>query len=60
MKGSELVKLLRKNGCYLVEHGARHDGWFSPKTGKIFPVPRHKKEVPIGTALSILKDAGLK
>ena len=60
MKGSELVKLLKKNGCYLVEHGGRHDEWFSPITGKSFPVPRHNKEVPKGTVLSILKDAGVK
>ena len=51
MKGSELVRLLKKNGCSLVGHGGRHDEWFSPI---------HNKEVPKGTALSILKDAGLK
>lgn len=60
MKGSELIKLLKKNGCSLVGHGVRHDEWFSPITGKAFPVPRHNKEIPKGTALSILKDAGLK
>jgi conserved domain protein len=60
MKGSELIKLLKKNGCSLVGHGGRHDEWFSPITGKTFPVPRHNKEIPKGTALSILKDAGLK
>lgn len=60
MKGSELIKLLKKNGCSLVGHGGRHDEWFSPITGKTFPVPRHNKEVPKGTSVSILKDAGLK
>jgi len=25
MKVSELSKLLKKNGCYLVEHGKEHD-----------------------------------
>nr|DAN67530.1 MAG TPA: hypothetical protein [Caudoviricetes sp.]DAT50959.1 MAG TPA: hypothetical protein [Caudoviricetes sp.] len=55
-----MVRLLKKNGCSFVEHGGRHDEWFSPITGKTFPVPRHNKEVPKGTALSILKDAGIK
>ena len=61
MKISELAKLLRKNKCTLVEHGARHDKWYSPITGRNFRVPRHKnQEVPKGTLDSILKDAGLK
>ena len=61
MKYSELKKLLKKNGCYLKEHGKRHDMWYSPKTGKTFPVLRHDgKEAAKGTLDSILKDAGLK
>ncbi len=60
MKTQELLKLLKKNGVILEEHGARHDIYHSPITGKSFPVPRHKTEIPIGTLNSILKDAGLK
>lgn len=61
MKTSELTKMLKKHGCYIVEHGTEHDKWHSDKTGKDFRVPRHKsKEIPTGTADSILKDAGLK
>lgn len=61
MKVSELIKLLKKNKCYLIEHGKRHDMWHSPITEKEFPVPRHKtQDVPPGTLNSILKDAGLK
>ena len=61
MKVSELEKLLKKNSCYLVEHGKEHDKWHSDITGKDFRVPRHKsKEIPTGTLNSILKDAGLK
>jgi hypothetical protein len=36
MKYSELKKLLKKNGCYLVREGANHEQWFSPKNGKTF------------------------
>ena len=59
MKLSELLKLLRKNGVSFVQHGKRHDLYYIPITGKTFPVPRHAKEVAVGTVKSILKDAGL-
>lgn len=61
MKTSELTKKLKKAGCYLLEHGANHDVWCSPITGKEFIVPRHSsQEIKTGTANSIMKDAGLK
>lgn len=61
MKTSELIKLLKKNGCYPVAHGAEHDKWHSTITGKDFCLPRHRaKEIPTGTLNNILKDAGLK
>lgn len=59
MKTSELLKILKKNGCYLIRHGKRHDIWFSPATKKQFSVPRHKDEVKIGTLSTILEDAGI-
>ena len=61
MKTSELTKKLRKNGCILAGHGAEHDSWYSPITGKTVRVPRHAlKEIATGTVDRILKDAGLK
>lgn len=60
MKTQELVKLLKKNGCYISRNGTRHDIWYSEKTGEQFPVPRHKAEVAVGTLNNILKAAGLK
>ena len=32
VKTSELIKKLKKAGCYLVEHGKEHDKWHSPIT----------------------------
>ena len=59
MKTSELQKLLKKNGCYIVRHGSNHDIWCSPITCKEFPVPRHpSQDVKKGTFNSIKKDAG--
>jgi len=57
---SELEKMLRKIGCQIVRDGASHAIWYSPVTGKKFPVSRHKtQEVPTGTLKNIKRDAGL-
>ena len=60
MKGSELLKLFKNNGIIFVQHGKRHDLYYSPITGKTVPVPRHAKEIATGTCNQILKDVGLK
>jgi mRNA interferase HicA len=60
VKQSELLKLFSKNNIKLLQHGKRHDIYYSPITGKKFPVPRHAKEMAEGTLKSIKKDAGLK
>lgn len=52
MKRSELVKILKKHGC-------NHDKFYSPLTGKTFPVWRHAKDIPPGTARAIFKQAGI-
>jgi predicted RNA binding protein YcfA (HicA-like mRNA interferase family) len=60
MRYSELEKQLREIKCKIVRQGTNHTIWYSPITGKIFPVSRHKtEEVPTGTLKSIKKDAGL-
>ena len=61
MKISEMVKRLKKAGCYIVRAGTNHDIWYSPVTDKYFIVARHpSKELKSGTANSIMRDAGLK
>lgn len=61
MKTSELIRLLKKHGCYKVPGGTRHDVYYSPITGKTILIGRHKsQEVALGTANAILKDAGIK
>ncbi|MCD7844379.1 MAG: type II toxin-antitoxin system HicA family toxin [Oscillospiraceae bacterium] len=61
MKYSELEKMLREINCEIVREGKRHTIWYSPLTGKKFPVGRHKQEeVAEGTLKSIKRDAGLK
>jgi len=61
MKASELTRLAKEHDCYIKRHGADHDIWISPKTGKTASIPRHQsKEVATGTAQKIIKDLGLR
>lgn len=61
MTTAELIRLLKKHGCYLARNGSNHDIWKSPITGNYFSVGRHaKEEVRTGTLKGILKDAGIK
>ena len=60
MKTSELIRLLRKYGCYLVKHGSNHDIWYSPLSKTTFVVDRHlSKEIKKGTVSGILNQAGI-
>ncbi|MBC8128219.1 MAG: type II toxin-antitoxin system HicA family toxin [Gloeobacteraceae cyanobacterium ES-bin-144] len=55
MKHRDLVNLLSDAGCELLRHGAKHDIYHNPRTGKSQPVPRHK-EINELLAKKILKD----
>ena len=59
MKQSELLKIFSKHGIKFVQHGKRHDIYFSPITGKKIPIPRHAKEIATGTLKKIKEEAGL-
>lgn len=44
MKSAELIKELIAAGCKLKRHnGGSHQIWWSPITGKTFPVPIQRK-----------------
>ncbi len=55
MKRRELVARLEGAGCQLLRHGAKHDIYHSPATGKSQPVPRHV-EINERLARKILRD----
>lgn len=60
MRYSELEKIIKQAGCYILKEGANHSIWYSPITQQKFPVGRHKtEEVPTGTLKSIKKAAGI-
>ena len=50
--------ILRKNGCRFVLHGkGNHDVWYSPLTGRSFPVDTKIKSRH--TANEIMKQSGI-
>ena len=53
----ELERKFREAG-WTLRHGASHDHAVSP-TGQVVAIPRHRGDIPKGTARKILKDAGL-
>ncbi|MCL2108607.1 MAG: type II toxin-antitoxin system HicA family toxin [Oscillospiraceae bacterium] len=60
MKNAELRKKLQKAG-WTITPGKAHDQAKHPDfPGVKIAIPRHKGEVPKGTANAILKEAGLK
>ncbi len=59
MTKRELERILKKAGWRIIS-GANHDMAVKNGTSTKIPIPRHKGDIPIGTANNILKDAGLK
>lgn len=57
MTKREIEKLLKAAG-FEKKSGGCHDIWIKKDFPPI-PVPRHKGDIPSGTARSILKSAGL-
>lgn len=43
MKRRDLIAELGRCGCALLQHGAKHDIYHQPKTGRSEPVPRHRE-----------------
>ncbi len=43
MKRRDLVAELERGGCTLQRHGAKHDIYHQPMTGRSEPVPRHRE-----------------
>ena len=43
MKRVDLIRAIEQFGCGLVRHGAKHDWYRNPNTGRSQPVPRHRE-----------------
>jgi predicted RNA binding protein YcfA (HicA-like mRNA interferase family) len=60
MHSAALIRLLEQNGWHEVRVSGSHHTFKHPTITLILTVPHPKKELPVGTANSILKKAGLK
>lgn len=59
MNSKDIIKSLKADGWFLVHVVGSHHQYKHPtKTGKV-TVPHPRKDLPVGTARSILKQAGL-
>jgi len=59
VKRSELIRQLTEAGCILQRHGARHDIYVNPSTGRKQPVEGHA-EIDNALAKHIKKYLGVK
>jgi predicted RNA binding protein YcfA (HicA-like mRNA interferase family) len=55
----ELIRILLRDGFVLDRVKGSHHIYLNPDTKRRAVVPMHKKDLPGGTLLSILKQAGI-
>lgn len=59
----EVTVALKESGCYFVTQAkGSHEKWYSPITGKRFPISYHSggKEIPNPTVRKIEKQSGVR
>ena len=55
----KIIKILEKKGFVLDRIKGGHHIYYHPETKKRLVVPLHKRDLPRGTLLEILKQAGI-
>jgi predicted RNA binding protein YcfA (HicA-like mRNA interferase family) len=55
----KIIRILEKRGFVLDRVKGSHRIYYNPETRKRVVVPFHKKDLPKGTLLEILRQAGL-
>lgn len=60
MNSSDLIRMLKENGWKHMRTTGSHHHFKHPEKPDLLTVPHPKKDLPTGTANSILKKAGLK
>ncbi len=59
LNAKKLIKILEQKGFLLDRIKGSHYIYYHPGTNRRVVVPMHKKELPKGTLLEILKQAGI-
>lgn len=55
----KLIRLLRKNSFHFIRQNGSHALFRNFQNNLTVIVPIHSKDIPVGTARAILKDAGI-
>ena len=55
----KIIDILKEKGFILVRVKGSHQIFRNPETKRMVVVPLHKKDLPKGTLLEILKQAGI-
>lgn len=59
LTAQQLIKILEQKGFVLKRVKGSHHFCVHPETGHITVVPMHKKDLPKGTLMAIIKQAGI-
>jgi predicted RNA binding protein YcfA (HicA-like mRNA interferase family) len=59
LKPRQIIKILEKKGFVLDRVKGSHHIYYHPETKRRAIVPLHRKDLPKGTLLSILQQAGI-
>lgn len=60
MQSRDLIKQIEADGWYQVRVTGSHHHFKHPSKAGLVTIPHPKKDLPLGTVKSILKQAGLK
>ncbi len=60
LTSQKVIRMLKKRGFVLDRVKGSHHIYYHPVTGKRAVVPFHKKDLPVGTLLEILRQAGIR
>lgn len=55
----KVMKIIQKRGFILDRVKGSHHIFFHPETKRRVIIPFHKRELPVGTLIEILKQAGI-
>jgi len=55
----KVIKILEKNGFLLDHSTGSHMVYYHPEKRKRVTIPFHRRDIPKGTLMSILKQAGI-
>jgi len=59
ISAGKFIKFLSQNGFLLDHTTGSHFIYFNPSTKRRVTIPKHNKDLPKGTIMSILKESGL-